>query len=36
MWAYAVLGVLIGYFSRFLLIVIRDKTEERRNDKDGN
>lgn len=36
MWKYAILGVLIGYFSRFLLIVIRDKAEDRRNDKDGN
>lgn len=34
MWKYAILGVLIGYFSRFLLIVIRDKAEERRNNKD--
>lgn len=36
MWKYAILGVLIGYFSRFLLVVIRDRVEERRNNKDGN
>lgn len=36
MWKYAILGVLIGYFSRFLLVVIRDRIEERRDDKDGN
>lgn len=34
MWKYAILGVLIGYFSRFLLVVIRDRIEERRNNKD--
>lgn len=34
MWEYAILGVLIGYFSSFLLVVMRDKAKERRNNKD--
>ena len=34
MWMYAILGVLIGYFSSFLLVVMRDRAEERRNNKD--
>lgn len=28
MWAYAILGVLIGYFSRFLLVILIDKVKE--------
>lgn len=28
MWAYAVLGALIGYFSRFLLVILIDKIKE--------
>lgn len=29
MWVYAVLGVLIGYFSRFLLVILIDKIKEK-------
>ena len=30
MWAYAVLGVLIGYFFRFLLVILIDKIKEKK------
>ena len=30
MWFYAVLGVLIGYFSRFLLVILIDKIKEQK------
>lgn len=31
-----VIGFLIGYFSVTLFFIIRDKVNERRDDKDGN
>ena len=36
MFQYVILGVCIGYFLRFLFVVIKDKIEERREDKDGS
>lgn len=34
MWKYAILGVLIGYFFRFLLVVMRDKAADKINKSD--
>lgn len=35
MFQYVILGVCIGYFSGLLLLIIRDKIEERREDRNG-
>lgn len=36
MFQYVILGVCIGYFSRFLLVVIKNKIEERREDRNDD